>query len=102
MLGVSVRRALLLGVYVKGLLIFGNPHMAGYQNYGPFLGPLNISRSIFRTQTGSIILTTPHINIWPKGHGSKKGLKDWMATIWFPSRILCPSLLWPYHPEYQL
>ena len=36
--------------------------MGGYQNYGPFLGPLNTKcRIILRTQKGTIILTTTHI-----------------------------------------
>ena len=36
--------------------------MGGCQNYGPFLGSLNIrDRSIIGTQKGTIILTTTHI-----------------------------------------
>ena len=36
--------------------------MGGYQNYGPFLGTLNIrARIIMGTQKGTIILTTTHI-----------------------------------------
>ena len=43
-------------------LILGNPHMGGCQNYGPFLGTLNIrDRIIIGTQKGTIILTTNHI-----------------------------------------
>ena len=39
-----------------------NPHMGGCQNYGPFLGTLNIRcRIIIRTQKGTLILTTTHI-----------------------------------------
>ena len=38
------------------------PHMGSCQNYGPFLGTLNIRcRIILRTQKGTIILTTTHI-----------------------------------------
>ena len=37
-------------------------HMGGYQNYGPFLGTLNIrGRIIIGTQKGTIILTTSHM-----------------------------------------
>ena len=37
-------------------------HMGGCQNYGPFLGTLNIrGRIIIGTQKGTIILTTTHI-----------------------------------------
>ena len=36
--------------------------MGGCQNYGPFLGTLNIrGRSIVGTQRGTIVLTTSHI-----------------------------------------
>ena len=39
-------------------------HMGSCQNYGPFLGTLNIRcRTILRTQRGTIILTTTHISI---------------------------------------
>ena len=38
--------------------------MGGCQNDGPFLGTLNIRcRTIIGTQTGTIILTTTHINL---------------------------------------
>ena len=38
--------------------------MGGCQNYGPFLGTLNIrGRIIIGTQKGTIILTTTHIGI---------------------------------------
>ena len=38
--------------------------MGGCQNYGPFLGTLNIRcRIIMGTQKGTIILTTTHIGI---------------------------------------
>ena len=37
-------------------------YMGGCQNYGPFLGTLNIrGRIIIGTQKGTIILTTTHI-----------------------------------------
>ena len=37
--------------------------MGSNQNYGPFLGPLDTKcRIIFRSQKGSIILTTTHID----------------------------------------
>ena len=42
----------------------GNSSMGGCQNYGPFLGTLNIrGRIIIGTQKGTIILTTTHIII---------------------------------------
>ena len=38
------------------------PYMGGCQNYGPFLGTLNIKgRIIIGTQKGTIVLTTTHI-----------------------------------------
>ena len=38
-------------------------HMGGCQNYGPFLGTLNIRcRIITGTQKGTIILTTTHMS----------------------------------------
>ena len=37
-------------------------HVGGCQNYGPFLGALNIRRrTIIGTQKGTIILTTTHM-----------------------------------------
>ena len=37
--------------------------MGGCQNYGPFLGTLNIrGRTIMGTQKGTIILTTTHMD----------------------------------------
>ena len=39
-------------------------HLGSCQNYGPFLGTLNIRcRVIIRTQQGTIILTTTHLAI---------------------------------------
>ena len=39
-----------------------NPHMGGCQNYGPFLGTLNIRRRIIiGIQKGTISLTTIHM-----------------------------------------
>ena len=47
-------------------------YMGGCQNYGPFLGTLNIrGRIIIGTQKGPIILTSPHMIIsylLPKCH----------------------------------
>ena len=38
--------------------------MGGYQNYGPFLGTLNIRcRIIIGIQKGTIILTTTHVGV---------------------------------------
>ena len=40
----------------------GEGYMGGSQNYGPFLGTLDIrGRIIIGTQKGTIILTTTHI-----------------------------------------
>ena len=40
--------------------------MGGYQNYGPFLGTLNIrGRIIIGIQKGTIILTTNHMHLKP-------------------------------------
>ena len=45
--------------------------MGGCQNYGPFLGTLNIRcRIIIGTQKGTIILTTTHIRIRGGDHES--------------------------------
>ena len=53
--------SLLTGVYT-----FFGPHMGGCQNYGPFLGTLNIrGRIIIGIQKGTIILTTKHIREIP-------------------------------------
>ena len=41
--------------------------MGGCQNYGPFLGTLNIrGRIIIGTQKGAIFLTTTHISPFPE------------------------------------
>ena len=46
------------GSYKSGLA----ENVGGYQNYGHFLGPLNIMcRIIIRSQKGTMILTTTHI-----------------------------------------
>ena len=72
----------MLGPCVGGLLVFwatrrvGTCHderreyyMGGCQNYGPFLGTLNIRcRIIIGIQRGTIILTTTHMDL---GQGSK-------------------------------
>ena len=40
----------------------GFKHLGSCQNYGPFLGTLNIRcRTIIRTQKGTIILRTTHL-----------------------------------------
>ena len=40
-------------------------HMGGCQNYGSFLGTLNIRcRTILGTHKGTTILTTTHIGTW--------------------------------------
>ena len=48
--------------------------MGGCQNYGPFLGTLNIrGRILIGTQKGTIILTTTHI-----------GLESFAGCFWAP------------------
>ena len=48
--------------------------MGGCQNYGPFLGTLNIRcRTIMGTQKGTIILTTTHIYIFILIKENRKG-----------------------------
>ena len=48
------------GVRVQGIGF--RVHLGGCQNYGPFLGTLNIRcRIIIGTQKGTIILTTTHL-----------------------------------------
>ena len=48
--------------------------MGGYQNYGPFLGTLNIrGRIITGIQKGTIILTTTHIGIITGTNGKENG-----------------------------
>ena len=37
--------------------------MGSCQNYGPFLGTLNIRRIVLRTQKGTIISTTTHMGL---------------------------------------
>ena len=45
-------------------------YMGGCQNYGPFLGTLNIRcRIIIGTQKGTTILTTTHISLKPRSCG---------------------------------
>ena len=49
------------------LSLRGRPesHVGGWQNYGPFLGTLNIRcRIIIGIQKGTIILTTTHVGNW--------------------------------------
>ena len=46
----------------KAMIIYTHIHMGGCQNYGPFLGTLNIRCRIRKgIQKGTIILTTTHI-----------------------------------------
>ena len=55
--------------------------MGGCQNYGPFLGTLNIKgRIIIGTQKGTIILTTTHIGFKDKGLGFPQigSLDNWV------------------------
>ena len=48
------------------IYIYIHIYMGGCQNYGPFLGTLNIrGRIIVGTQKGTIILTTIHIYVRP-------------------------------------
>ena len=54
--------------------------MGGYQNYGPFLGTLNIRcRTIIGTQKGTIILTTSHIYVGFRVYRIKGGQGDYIA-----------------------
>ena len=54
--------------------------MGGYQNYGPFLGPLKtMCRIILRKQKGAIILTATHIPYWHDRTGH-------------PCRPKCPNM----------
>ena len=61
--------------------------MAGCQNYGPFLGTLNIrGRIIIGTPKGTIILTTTHIEVfwrWKRTwkHNVRTRLIDGVAGI---------------------
>ena len=71
--------------------------MGGCQNYGPFLGPLNIrGRIIIGTQKGTIILTTTHIYIYGGGfykemesqmekrieHEMETTIQSWVYRVW--------------------
>ena len=52
-------------------------HMGGYQNYSPFLGPLNTwCRIILRTQKRTIILTPSHMNITHLGLFGSPGMAE--------------------------
>ena len=54
------------GFRVQGLGFRGAQDLGGCQNYGPFLGTLNIRcRIIIGTQKGTIILTTTHLQAEP-------------------------------------
>ena len=53
-------------IWVGTLLVVWLSHVGGCQNYGPCLGTLNIRcRIIIRTQKGTIILTTTHMDSKP-------------------------------------
>ena len=55
----------------------GYSEMGGCQNYGPFLGTLNIRcRTIIGTQKGTIILTTTQMNLKGDKEGERQGLKQ--------------------------
>ena len=57
--------------------------MGGCQNYGPFLGTLNIRcRILIRTQIGTIILTTTHVGFrGPRAYGGcSRGLGN--LVVW--------------------
>ena len=52
--------------------------MGGCQNYGPFLGTLNIRcRIILRTQKGTVILTTTHISYDERGTAGRPKISPW-------------------------
>ena len=52
--------------------LLGKTHMGGCQNYGPFLGTLNIRcRIIIGIQKWTIIFTTTHMNISRNRGGMK-------------------------------
>ena len=62
--------------------------MGGCQNYGPFLGNLNIKgRTIIGTQKGTIILTTTHI----KHHPYHKALTACLWVSGFTSKLKLTS-----------
>ena len=63
--------------------------MGGCQNYGPFLGTLNIRcRNIIGTPKGTIILTTTNIGVHefvltsPLDKPAKSEAVDWFPCFW--------------------
>ena len=49
----------------------GNSDLGGCQNYGPFLGTLDVRcRTIIGTQKGTIILTTTHLKFAKNSHST--------------------------------
>ena len=70
-------------------------HLGGCQNYGPFLGTLNIRcRILIGTQKGTIILTTPHL------FANSDEIAQLLAIVWlsfesapaFHTKKLCFSV----------
>ena len=58
--------------------------MGGCQNYGPFLGTLNIRRRIIiGIQKGTIILTTTQINHWVAAFTPGLGLAGFELGVLF-------------------
>ena len=65
-------------------------HLGGCQNYGPFLGTLNIrGRNIIGTQKRTIILTTSHLygsSSYALGFGGAEGLESKARCRWQKGR----------------
>ena len=62
-------------------------HMGGCQNYGPFLGTLNIRcRILLGIQKGTIILTTPHIDFQDDPTHLAKALRPQLQILMHPCR----------------
>ena len=58
-------------------------HIGGCQNYGPFLGTLNIRcRTILGTEKGTIILTTAHINCPKQARAIDKAQNSAVGLCW--------------------
>ena len=58
----DLARVVVVVVFIICLLVQFFDCLGGCQNYGPFLGTLNIRcRTILGTQKGTIILTTTHL-----------------------------------------
>ena len=61
-ISIHIRTLVCVYIYIYACICVYYLHMGSCQNYGPFLGTLNIRcRIIIRTQKGTIILTTTHI-----------------------------------------